>query len=352
MRKTLLAPLVFLILLHILALFAGFFSPYNPAAQHRGLSFAPPTRLHFVDESGKFHLRPFAYGWRRAAGVTDVYQEDRSRSYWIRFLVSGAPYTIVNVWPSRFHLFGVEEPGVVFLMGADDYGRDQFSRLLYGAQISLFAGPLAAALAIGIGLLLGAMAGYYGKWLDELLMGGAELFLSLPWLYLLLGVRAALPLNLSPRQAFLAIVGVLGILGWARPARLVRGVVLTAKEREYVTAARGFGASDLYLLRRHVLPQTRGVLLTQAVLLIPHYILAEVTMSFLGLGVNEPAASWGSMLASLQHYRVFVSYWWMWSPAFLLLPVFGAYYAIANLLAPGAGFDLLTPNPEHRAPLT
>ena len=135
-------------------------------------------------------------------------------------------------------------------------------------------------------------------------MAGPELFLALPWLYLLLGARAALPLNLSPRDAFLAIVIVLGVIGWARPARLVRGVVLTAKEREYVIAARGFGASDVYLLRRHVLPQTRGLVLTQAALLIPHYILAEITMSFLGLGVNEPGTSWGAMLSRLQQYHV------------------------------------------------
>ena len=141
-----------------------------------------------------------------------------------------------------------------------------------------------------------------------------------------------MPLNLGPREAFLAIVGVLGAIGWARPARLVRGVVLTAKEREYVTAARGFGPTDWYLLRRHVLPQTRGLLLTQAALLIPHYILAEVTMSFLGLGVNEPGTSLGAMLASLQNYHVMVSCWWMWLPALFLLPVIASYYALAKAL--------------------
>jgi peptide/nickel transport system permease protein len=158
---------------------------------------------------------------------------------------------------------------------------------LHGARISLLAGPLASALAVGLGLLLGSAAGYYGRWLDELLMGFAELFLSLPWLYLLLAARAFLPLDLTPGHAFLTVIGILGVIGWARPARLVRGVVLTAKEQEYVVAARGFGASDLYLLGRHVLPQTRGVLFTQASLLIPRYIMAEVTLSFLGLGVNE-----------------------------------------------------------------
>jgi peptide/nickel transport system permease protein len=332
LRKTLFVPLTFLIVLHGVILFAGFFAPYDPTVQHRALPFAPPTGIHFVDRYGKFHLRPFVYDRRMASETSGVYQEDPSVTYGVHFFIPGAGYLLAGVWRARIHLFGAEGEGIVSLMGTDDYGRDQFSRLLYGAQISLVAGPLAAALAIGIGLLLGALAGYYGKWLDELLMFGVELFLALPWLYLLLGARAALPLNLGPREAFLAIVGVLGAIGWARPARLVRGVVLSAKEREYVIAARGFGATDWYLLRRHVLPQTRGLLVTQAALLIPHYILAEITMSFLGLGVNEPGTSWGSMLASLQNYHVMVSYWWMWSPAFFLLPVIAAYYALSKTL--------------------
>jgi len=334
MRKNLLVPLLFLIALHCVILFAGFFAPYDPASQHRAVPFAPPTRIHFVDRYGKFHMRPFVYDERMTSETSGVYKEDHSLSYGVRFFASGSRYPIAGVSHSRIHLFGVDEPGAIFLIGADDYGRDQFSRLLFGAQISLLAGPLAAALAIGIGLVLGALAGYYGKWLDELLMAGAELFLALPWLYLLLGARAALPLSLSPRAAFLAIIVVLGAIGWARPARLVRGVVLSAKEREYVIAARGFGATDWYLLRRHVLPQTRGLLVTQAALLIPHYILAEVTMSFLGLGVSDPGTSWGSMLASLQNYHVMVSYWWMWSPALFLLPVIASYYALSKALVP------------------
>jgi peptide/nickel transport system permease protein len=310
-------------------IFAGFFAPYDPATQHRSVPFAPPNSIHFVDENGRFHLRPFVCA---ALESNRLYGQDHNRTYQVRFFSRGFEYTIAGIWASRIHLFEVDPPGALFLAGTDDYGRDQFSRLLFGSQISLMAGPLAAALAIGIGLVLGSLAGYYGKWLDELLMAGVELFLALPWLYLLLGARAALPLNLAPREAFLAVVVMLGAIGWARPARLVRGVVLTAKEREYVMAARGFGASDFYLLRRHVLPQTRGLLLAQVALLIPHYILAEVTLSFLGLGVNEPGTSLGTMLARLQQYHVLVSYWWMWLPALFLLPVVGSYYALSNAL--------------------
>ena len=161
-----------------------------------------------------------------------------------------------------------------------------------------------------------------------------ELFLALPWLYLLFTVRAFLPLHISPAHAFLLLIAVVGVTGWARPARLVRGLALSARERDFVLAARGFGASNLHLLCRHILPETYGVLLTQAALLIPQYILAEVVLSFLGLGVSEPSASWGTMLGSLQQYHVLVSYWWMLIPGFALIPLFAAYYTLADALRP------------------
>jgi len=307
-----------LAIVHGAVLLAGFLAPYDFAAQNRAFPFSPPTRLHFVDSQGKFHIRPFLY--------------EQNRAYPIHFFVQGTPYKLLAIFSSRLHLFGVEAPARVFLLGTDAYGRDQFSRLLYGGRLSLLAGLLAAALSLGLGLLLGAAAGFYGGWIDEIVMRGAELFIALPWLYLLFAVRAFLPLHIPAGQAFLLILMIIGLIGWARPARLIRGVVLSAKERTYILAARGFGASDLYLLRRHVLPQTMGVVLTQATLLIPQYILAEVTLSYLGLGVGEPEPSWGNMLAGLQQYHVLVSYWWMFLPGLALIPVFLAYFVLANAL--------------------
>lgn len=330
MRRTGLVALTALAALHVAALFAGFVAPYGPTRQNRDAPFAPPSRLRFVDAAGDVHLRPFVYRLRAVNGGS--YEEDRSARFPLRFFVSGETYTIAGRWSSNLHLFGVEAPAAVFLMGTDDLGRDQFSRFLHGARISMFVGPAAAFLALSIGFVIGAAAGFYGNRIDELLMGLAELFLSLPWLYLLLAMRALLPLDVSAGEAFAAIAGMLGAIGWARPARMVRGVVMQAKQREFVLAARGFGATDLYLLRRHVAPQARGVVLAQAALLIPQYILAEVTMSFLGVGVSEPAASWGLMLAPLQQYHALVSHSWMWLPALLLVPIFGAYYALAAAL--------------------
>lgn len=326
--------LVFLVLasLHGAVLFAGFVAPYGFATQNRQLPFAPPTRVHFVDARGKIHVRPFIYRWAERTEQPGTYCEDRTQAYPVHWLVRGTQYKVAGLFMSRWHLFGVDEPVRIFLVGSDAYGRDQFSRLLYGGQISLPAGLLAAGLSLGLGLVLGAAAGFYGRWIDQGIMRCAELFLALPWLYLLLAIRAFLPLYVGPAQSFLLVSGAIGLIGWARPARLIRGSVLGARERHYVLAARGFGASDLYLLRRHVLPQTFGLVLTQAALLIPQYVLAEVTLSFLGLGVGEPVPSWGNMLANLQQYHAFASYWWMSAPLLVLVPIFWGYYRLADAL--------------------
>ena len=281
-RTKIAAALIFLGILHGLALFAGFLAPYPYAEQHREFPYAPPTPIH-----GR--------------------------------------------------LVGAREPGGFFLLGTDAYGRDVFSRLLYGGRVSLFTGLLAAFLSLSLGLALGTAAGFYGGWLDRLLMRAGELVMALPWLYLLLAVRAFLPLHITSVQAFFLIVVIIGGVGWVRPARLIRGVVLSARERGFVLAARGFGASDAYLIRRHILPLTAGVVLTQATVLIPQYILAEVALSFLGLGVAEPVPSWGNMLAEAQQYHSLVAHPWMLAPGFAIIPVLLAYLLLADTLTAPAG---------------
>ena len=324
--------LISLSALHLAVLAAGFLSPYDAAEQDRQFPFAPPTRVHFIDAEGTVHWRPFICLLAEDAAQFGVYHEDMQKCFPVRFLVEGTPYRLGGVFASRQHLLGVDPPARLFLMGTDGYGRDLFSRFLHGGQISLAAGLLAMLLSLGLGMLLGTASGFYGGWLDAAVMRFGELFIALPWLYLLFALRAFLPLNINPSQAFLLLIAVIGSVGWARPARLIRGVVLSGKERHYVLAARIFGGSSLYLMRRHILPQTYSIIVTQAVLLVPQYILAEVTLSFLGLGVGEPVPSWGNMLASLQQYHVMVSYWWMLLPGVALVPVFLGYVLLANAL--------------------
>jgi peptide/nickel transport system permease protein len=331
-RYKLRAAFILLAAVHAAVAFAGFLAPYGFANQDRQLPFAPPTRLHFFGAHGGFHARPFVYGLVADPSQSNVYTTGVTQEYPVHFFVAGAPYRIGGLIPARVHFFGVDEPGRILLFGSDAFGRDQFSRFLYGGQLSLLAGLLAAAISVTLGMLIGGLAGFYGGWIDEVLMRGGDLFLALPWLYLLFAVRAALPLHVSQRQVFALLVTVMGLIGWARPARLIRGVALSAKERNFVLAARGFGASNAYILRRHVLPQAYSVALTQVTLLIPQYILAEVTLTFLGLGVGEPMPSWGSLLSSLQQYYVLASYWWMFLPALSLMPLFLAYYVAADAL--------------------
>jgi len=318
-----------LAVLHAAVIFAGFVAPYDPATQNREFAFAPPTKIHFTNSAGQFTWRPFV---RSSKGdeVGHSYREDTSELFPMRFFVHGDRYRIAGMSMS-VHLFGVDAPGRVFTLGTDSFGRDVLSRALYGGQISLLAGLVATAITLLIGTFLGGLAGFYGGWLDDAIMRVADLFLALPWLYLLFAIRAFLPLQMEPLQAFLVLVVVIGTVGWARPARLVRGVVLSARERNYVHAARGFGASDGYIVWRHILPGAAGVIVTQAILLIPQYVMAEITLSFLGLGVGEPVPTWGNMLNALMQMSVLQSYWWMIAPALLAIPFFLGYQFLGSL---------------------
>jgi peptide/nickel transport system permease protein len=275
-------PATVLASVHVFALMADFLAPYPFDQQKRSLPFSAPG-----------HAGPAA----------------------VHFFVHGFPYRLLGVFPCDRHLFGIDPPATLFLLGSDASGRDQFSRLLYAARISLAAAWAPTALSVVLGLLLGSVAGFYGGWIDAWIMRLGEASLALPWLYLLMAGRALLPLDLAPGAGYLALIAVVGLLAWPRPARLVRGVALSSKERGYMVAARSFGASDVYLIRVHIVPDALSVALTQALLLVPRYMMAEVTLSFLGLGVDEPVPSWGNMLAAAQHYYVLTAYWWMLLPA-------------------------------------
>lgn len=330
-RLQLKVSLTALIVLHMAVACAGFFAAYDPAEQDREHPYAPPTKLHLVDAQGRIHARPFFYARRLKDGSFDEFEDDPSQVVPLFFFVRGTHLQLVGIIPMRWHLFGTAGARF-YLLGTDGFGRDQFSRILYGGQISLLAGLFGAGCTLVLGGLIGTTAGFYGGWKDAVLMRLAELFLALPWLYLLFALRAFLPLTVRPLEAFLLVVLVLGAVGWARPARLLRGVVLSVKQCDFVRAARGFGATDGYILRRHIVPETASVLLTQATILVPQFVLAEMTLSFLGLGIPEPVPSWGNLLASLQQYSVLVSYWWMYLPALVCVPFFVGYLGLANAL--------------------
>jgi peptide/nickel transport system permease protein len=296
--------LFILAVLYLLAILAGFIAPYSGVEYTTDtatrVSWAPPTPVHIRDAQG--HLtRPFMYGVKREVDLTtfrDKYVEDKSRVYPIRYFVRrpGADYRLFGVIPTNVKLFGVDEPARLYLWGSDNLGRDQFSRILYGGQISLSIGLIATVISLVIGLVLGGIAGYFRGWVDTLIMRMVEVLVSIPELFLLLTLRALMPIDINPIFSFYLIVAILAVIGWGGIARVVRSQLLSTRELDYVQAATALGASDARIIGQHMLPATASYIIVIATLLVPGYILGESGLSFLGVGVVEPYASWGKLL--------------------------------------------------------
>ncbi len=317
-----------LLVLYFLVVFANLFAPYPYDQQNRTASFHPPTRPRFFDREGKFHLRPFVYKYVRKTDPETLerwFAPDYSVRYPLRFLVEGAPYKFLWLIPARLRLLGVEEPARLFLCGADVYGRDIFSRLIYGGRVSLSIGLVGVSISFTLGLLIGGIAGYFGGWVDVFLMRIGEVIMSFPGFYLLLTLRAVIPATLSSIAVYFLIVLILSFIGWAGLARIIRGMVLSIKEEEYVLGARAIGAGPLRIIVRHLLPNTLSYCLVAATLSIPGYILGESALSLLGLGINEPQASWGNMLAEARNIQSLVAAPWILTPGFLIFVTIMAF---------------------------
>jgi peptide/nickel transport system permease protein len=299
-----------LVLFYLLALLAPFIAPYPQEEMDRSNYFHPPERLHWSRERG-FGLRPFVRATELADRESFRYAERLDREQPIRFFVHGSPYELFGLIPTDRHLYGVDAPGRVFLFGTDSFGRDVLSRLLYGGQISLTVGLLGIAISFTLGLLLGGVAGYFGGITDTVIMRITELLLSIPSLYLIIALRAVFPVDLPSRQVYLGIVGILAFIGWAGLARVIRGLVLSMRRSEFVAAAQALGFGPLRIIARHVIPNTMSYVIVAATLSIPGYILGEVVLSFLGVGVQEPSASWGNMLNQARSIRALTSFPWL-----------------------------------------
>jgi peptide/nickel transport system permease protein len=265
-------------------------APYDSGRTFDGYPFAPPMRPHVIDASGGWHL-PFAYPVVAVDRLARIYAEDRSRRI---SLASPEPW---------------------FLLGSDGLGRDVLSRLLDGARLSLGVAFVATAIALLVGAIVGAGAGYAGGWLDAVLMRGADFVLVLPVIYVALALRGALPIVLSDAQVFAALAGVLSVAGWPSVARGVRGIVVIEGRSEYAEAARALGASARRIVCRHLLPATQGFLVIQATMMVPAFVMAEATLSFAGFGFLPPAPSWGTMLRDASQVRIAVDAPWLLAPA-------------------------------------
>ena len=292
------------------ALLAPFLAAYAPETMDRSRFFHPPHAVHWFDAQGGFR-GPYVHPMTLTSPMDLEYVEDKSRIVPLRLFVRGARYKLFGVLPTDRHLYGVPAPDVVFLLGADPLGRDMMSRLLHGGQISLTVGLVGIAISFTLGLLLGGVAGYFGGWVDVVIMRMTELLLTIPGLYLIIALRAVFPADLPSQQVYLAIVAILAFIAWAGLARVIRGMVLSIRRAEYVTAAEALGAGRLRIIARHILPNTMSFVIVAATISIPGYILGEVFLSFLGVGVQEPSASWGNMLIQARSLRALNSFPWL-----------------------------------------
>lgn len=339
-----------LLVLYTMAAAGSFLGPYDPAAVDTDLPDHPPTTIRFRDASGGFHLRPFIYRTELTNVLRREYVEDESARYPLRFFVKGTPYRLWWLFDCETRLFGLGDPlnaetgqafspdpsvqaPRIFLFGSDRLGRDIFSRILSGAKISLSVGLIGILITMSMGLLVGGLSGYLGGRADAFIMRLVELLMSIPGLYLILALRAALseanPLfhvvfgleegePLGSGQIYILMIVILGLVSWGGAARVIRGMVLAIKNLDYVSSARALGASPARIIIRHLLPNTMTYVIIAATLSIPYYILGEVALSFLGVGIEEPQASWGNMLNDAQNLRVLVDFPWVMVPGFFI----------------------------------
>jgi peptide/nickel transport system permease protein len=313
-------------LLIVAAIGAPVLAPYAVDRQFRGQLNAPPTVLRVRDEAGAWHA-PFIYPWTLTNQLEQRYEEDRSR----RVPIS---------WFSGGHVVSSSDPLTpLFLLGADGFGRDVFSRLLFGARTSLGLSLVAAAGALFIGALAGGIAGYAGGWLDDLLMRLSDFVLVLPAMYVALALRSVLALVLPPLQVFLLLTGIFAIVGAPFIARGVRAIVRSEKQLEYGVAAVSLGASHARVLLQHLLPAARGFIVVELVLLVPAFIVAEATLSYVGLGFPDPVASWGTMLHDAANVRAFADFPWLLSPAAAMFLVVLALNLVMQRAAAGPVYN-------------
>ncbi|MFI5367028.1 MAG: ABC transporter permease [Candidatus Binatia bacterium] len=304
------ASAVTLVLFYLMAVAAPVVAPYDFAEQNRAFPNCPPSSLHVNPPQrwgeAIFYTHPLVL----ADPLTRRFDEQRDVRVPIHMLY-------------RWHLFTTSpDTPKVFVLGTDNLGRDLFSRIVYGSRVSLSIGVVGVAISFTIGTLVGSFAGYVGGWVDNIIMRIVEIEMSLPSFYFLLALAAVIPANLSSATTFFLIVVLMSFISWAGFARIIRGMVASLREYEYVVAARGLGASRWRILTRHIIPGTFSYTIIAATLSIPSFILGESALSLLGLGIQEPSASWGNLLAEAQNVQNLVKYPWILTPGvFIFLTV-------------------------------
>jgi peptide/nickel transport system permease protein len=312
-----------LLVLVLMAVFADFISPYGVDQVHRDYKYVPPRQIRFFHQ-GQL-MRPFVYGLTGGLDpetLQRVYEDDHSQIYPIRFFVEGAPYKLWGLIPATLRLFGTDEGGLVALLGTDRFGRDVFSRILMASRISLSVPLIGTLIGTLLGSLIGVASGYWGGFADNAIQRVVEVIMSFPRIPLWMALAATLPAEMDPFARYLGITVVLALVGWAGLARQIRGKSLALKEEEFIMAAQASGSNTWTILVRHLVPNCFSHIIVVATLGIPGYILAESSLSYLGIGITPPLVSWGVLFADAQNLNDLLRHPWMLAPgAFIVVAV-------------------------------
>ena len=323
-HKLALASAVIVLAFYTVVTFAEFLAPFDADAHSVTSQYAPPQPLRlFLRQDGGLTFSPHVLGLKSVVdtqAMRRVFTIDPEKIVPVRFFVHGYRYKLLGLLSTDLHLMGpVEKSDAMYLLGADRLGRDVFTRLIYGTRISMTLGLVGVIISLSLGIVLGGISGYFGGWMDIVIQRVIEFIISIPSIPLWLGLSAALPRHWSPVQVYFAITLILSLRGWTGLARVVRGRFLSLREEEFVMAARLDGSSEMRLILLHMLPSFTSHIIAVVTLAIPGMILAETSLSFLGLGLRAPAVSWGVLLQEAQNVRSVLTAPWLLSPALLVV---------------------------------
>ncbi len=330
---------ILLLIFYLSVIAADFIAPYDPYASQADGSLLPPTTIYWRSPEGKW-IGPHVYPTTQSSTNLETGDRELKVNFKdpspIKLFVKGSTYSLFQIklpLPPSFketeifpgiafdrHLFGTDGSGYINLLGTDEQGRDQFSRLLFGGRISLFIGLVGILISFPLGMIVGGISGYFGGWIDAILMRFVEVLMTIPGIYLLVALAAVLPPGLSSAQRFLLIVLITSFIGWSGLARVIRGQVLSIKEQEFVQAAKAMGATPWRIIIHHILPQTATYIIISATLAVPGFIVSESVLSLIGLGIQQPDPSWGNLLSLATNASILVLQpWLIWPPALLIV---------------------------------